>query len=298
MKKFLLSLLVLFLLGNFLSCNTYQRMKEREIKVHAHRGDRGSFPENSIPAFISAVKKGSDAIEMDVVISRDRKVVVSHEPYMASRYMLTPEGRPVGSGRSFKLFEMTYDSIREFDAGSKPDPGFPRQKNIRTYKPLLGEVIDKVESHVLERGWHPVTYNIEIKSDPRKYGVEFPYPEELVDLVLEVIRDKGIQARTLFQSFDPVILNILKAKQPELPVSLLVGVGESTDKLSRLDFIPEVYSPHYSILVGEDQVDYLQKMQMQVIPWTVNSRKDIRRMIRFGVDGIITDYPERVLRKL
>lgn len=273
-------------------------MKEREIKVHAHRGDRGSFPANSIPAFISAVKKGSDAIEMDVVISRDRKVVVSHEPYMASRYVLTPEGKPVGSDRAFRLFELTYDSIREFDAGSKPDPNFPRQKNMRTYKPLLGEVIDTVESHVLEKGWRPIIYNIEIKSDPRNYGIDSPHPEELVDLVLEVIRLKGIAARALVQSFDPRVLNILKKREPELRVSLLVGIGETSEKLSRLEFIPEVYSPHSSLLIGKEQVAYFQQMEMQVIPWTVNSRKDIRRMIRFGVDGVITDFPERVLRRL
>ena len=91
------------------------------IQVQGHRGDRGNFPENSIPAFRSAIKKGVDVIELDVVISKDKKVVVSHEPYMSSLYVSTSTGDSISKAneRSFNMYEMTYDSIRQFDSGSR-----------------------------------------------------------------------------------------------------------------------------------------------------------------------------------
>ncbi|WP_304037525.1 glycerophosphodiester phosphodiesterase family protein, partial [Mesonia mobilis] len=107
----------------------------KKVEIHGHRGDRGHFPENSIPAFLSALQKGVDVIEMDVVISKDKKVVVSHEPFMASLYMLQPNGKSIlkNEEKNFNLYQMDYEVIKQFDGGSKINPKFLQQQKIKTY---------------------------------------------------------------------------------------------------------------------------------------------------------------------
>ncbi|MDX1426916.1 MAG: glycerophosphodiester phosphodiesterase family protein, partial [Salegentibacter mishustinae] len=167
--------------------------EELQVKVQGHRGDRGNFPENTIPAFISAVKKGVDVIELDVVISKDKKVVVSHEPFMHSLYVLTPSGDSISEDKqeSFNIYKMPYDSIKKFDSGSKGNRLFPNQQKQKTYKPLLSEAIDSVETYIAENNLQPVSYNIELKSSEDKYGNYQPAPEEFVNLVMEVIQNKN-----------------------------------------------------------------------------------------------------------
>src|SRR5690606_18139364 len=156
--------------------------------LQGHRGDRGNFPENTIPAFLSAVKKGADVVELDVVISKDGKVVVSHEPFMSSLYVTTPAGDSIAkeTERSYNLHEMTYDSIRKYDTGSKGNKNFTQQQKMRTYKPLLEEVIDSVENYVKANNSKPVHYNIEIKSEEKEYGISQPQPSVFVDMVMKV----------------------------------------------------------------------------------------------------------------
>ena len=271
-----------------------------EIEVQGHRGERGHFPENSLPGFISAINKGVDVLELDVVISKDKKVVVSHEPYMSSLYMLTPAGDSIPKDReqSYNFYEMTYDSIKKFDAGSKGNRLFPAQKKMSTYKPLLSEVIDSVENYIKAHNLETVRYNIELKSVPSLYRIYQPQPEEFVTLVMQVIQEKGIEDKMNLQSFDPVILNVLRKKYPEIKVAYLVS-GEGIQKnLALLDFKPEIYSPQYSLIKSEQFVDSIKILDMKLIPWTVNEKEAIKEMIRLKVDGIITDYPERVLEEL
>ena len=271
-----------------------------EIEVQGHRGERGHFPENSLPGFISAINKGVDVLELDVVISKDKKVVVSHEPYMSSLYMITPEGDsiPKESEQSYNFYEMTYDSIKKFDAGSKGNRLFPDQKKMSTYKPLLSEVIDSVENYIISHNLEPVRYNIELKSVASLYGTYQPQPKEFVELVMELIQQKGIEDKMNLQSFDPVILNVLRKKYPEIEVVYLVS-GEGIQKnLVLLDFTPEIYSPHYLLIKNEQFVDSIKALDMKLIPWTLNEKEVIKEMIRLKVDGIITDYPERVLEEL
>ena len=165
---------------------------EQRLEVQGHRGDRGSFPENTLPSFYSALDKGVEVLELDVVISKDKKVVVSHEPYMYSLYMLDPNGDtiPEADQKKYNFYEMLYDSIRKFDAGSKGNISFPNQQRVKTYKPLLSEVIDSVENYVRENNLGRARYNIELKSGSNLYGVYQPYPKEFLDLVMEVIKEK------------------------------------------------------------------------------------------------------------
>lgn len=304
MKKIKLALVFLSFTGlNSCKSNSEDNKEMKSIvsaptvEVQGHRGDRGNYPENSIPAFISAVKKGVDVLELDVVVSRDRKVVVSHEPYMSSLYMNTPAGDPIRKTEedSYNIYKMSYDSIRQFDAGSRGNRLFPHQQKVRTYKPLLSEVIDTVETLIATEGLQPVKYNIELKSVEGEYGNSQPEPEVFVDLVMQVIKEKEIEEKIIIQSFDPEILNLTRKKYFEIEIAYLVTNDGIEENLSLLDFKPEIYSPNYHLVKDEKFVDSIKSAGMQLIPWTVNEEEDIRKMIRLEVDGIITDYPERVL---
>jgi len=117
-------------------------------------------------------------------------------------------------------------------------------------------------------------------------------------LVMQVIQEKGIEDKMNLQSFDPVILNVLRKKYPEIKVAYLVSAEGIQKNLALLDFKPEIYSPHYALIINEQFVDSIKALDMKLIPWTVNEKVNIDEMIKLKVDGIITDYPERVLEEL
>ena len=265
----------------------------KKVEIHGHRGDRGHFPENSIPAFLSALQKGVDVIEMDVVISKDKKVVVSHEPFMASLYILQPDGKSIlkNEERNFNLYQMNYEVIKQFDGGSKINPKFLQQQKVKTYKPSLSEVISVVENFTKKHQLPSVKYNIEIKSEVEDYGIFQPEPEEFVHLVTKVLKDHQIENRVILQSFDIQILEEIHQQYPFFTLAYLVEDGEATANLKKLSFTPSIYSPHYALLSSQ-KVKKLQQQGIKVIPWTVNTTKDLQQMMAFGVDGIISDYPE------
>ena len=281
-------------------CATKSQTPQKYIvEVQGHRGDRGNFPENTIPAFLSAVKKGVAVIELDVVISKDQKVVVSHETFMSAQYMSDPDGNPISKEKehNYNLYEMIYDSIKRFDSGSRGNAGFPSQQKIKTYKPLLSEVIDSVEKYIKVNKLKPVRYNIEIKSEKSDYGKRQPQPDVFSAMVMKIITDKGIEKKMNIQSFDPELLNVFHKKYPKPVIAFLVGEGTLTENLAKLNFVPEIYSPNYKLL-DKNQMDSLRALKMKIIPWTVNEDAAIERMLALQVDGIITDYPEKVLKKL
>lgn len=296
MNSYKISVLLLFFVV-FLGCKTKkEELKKQHVEVQGHRGDRGNFPENTIPAFLSAIHKGADVIEMDVVISKDKKVVVSHEAFMSSLYMKTPEGLAIAKEKekTYSLYAMNYDSIKKFDSGSNGNPLFPQQKKLKTYKPLLAEVIDSVEKEIAQHHYKRVRYNIEIKSEKKEYGVHQPQPEEFVDLVMKVIQQKGIEPFMNIQSFDPHLLNVLHKKYPKVKIALLTSKAGIDKNLRELTFKPQIYSPNY-LLVNAAFLDSLRAKHIKVIPWTVNDKDAISKMLDLKVDGIITDYPERLL---
>lgn len=267
------------------------------LDIQGHRGARGLMPENTIPAFIRALELGVTTLELDVVISRDRQVVVSHEPFLSHTICTGPDGEKISAAQEdqYNLYRMTYDEIHRSDCGSQEHPDFPQQKKIAAYKPLLSEVIDSVEQYLKEHDRPPVQYNIETKSAESGDGVFHPAPAEFVTLLLEVIQTKGIEDRTTVQSFDVRTLQEAKRLAPTLRQALLVENRRGVKKnIEALGYTPEVYSPYYR-LVDKALRKYTREQGMQLIPWTVNKPKDIREMLQLGVDGIISDYPDRVI---
>jgi glycerophosphoryl diester phosphodiesterase len=176
--------------------------------------------------------------------------------------------------------------------GLKLHPGFVQQKKLAVAIPTLSDLIDSVELKGARIG-RKMFYNIEIKSVDGKDIVEHPAPDEFVDLVVNLIKQKNIINRTTIQSFDIRPLKVLHQKYPRIQLAYLVegkNTGDVKMKLDLLGFTPTIYSPEYKYITKET-VDYCHAHKMKIIPWTVNTKIEIDALIALGVDGLITDYP-------
>jgi glycerophosphoryl diester phosphodiesterase len=261
-----------------------------------HRGCRGLMPENTIPAMIRAIDLGVTTIEMDVVISKDKKVVLSHDLRFSSEISTPPGGKPLSASeeKNYVLYQMDYDEIRTWDVGMKPLFRFPKQQKMKAYKPLLDELIDSVETYIKSKGLKPVQYNIETKCSASGDGVLHPGPEEFTDLLMEVVNRKKIGKRTIIQSFEERTLRVMHKKYPGIRTSYLIEGTETKtveQNISTLGFKPDIYSPEYRLATPE-LVKYCKSNGMKLIVWTVNDLEQIRRQKELGVDGIISDYPD------
>jgi glycerophosphoryl diester phosphodiesterase len=257
------------------------------------RGARGLMPENTIAGMLRALDLGITTLGMNVVISKDQQVVLSHEPYFNHEISLTPSGKsiPLKDERTYNMYQMDYTDIKKFDVGSKVHTRFPGQQKFKAYKPLLSEVIDSVEAYVKLHKLAKPNYGIEIKT-VRKGDLEFhPEPAAFAQLVMDVVEKKKMGKRTIIQAFDIRSLQYVHEKYPKMRTALMIDEKEDFDNnIKDLGFSPTVYSP-YSVLVGKGLVDRCHAAGIKIIPWTVNSPKEMQYMIGLGVDGIITDYP-------
>ncbi|WP_197739858.1 glycerophosphodiester phosphodiesterase family protein [Pedobacter sp. BS3] len=265
-----------------------------EFFYEAHRGGRGLLPENTIIAMKHAVDLNVTTLEMDLVISKDKKVVVSHNLYFSADFTTTPEGNAItaADGRSRLLYNMPYDSIRKYDVGLKQDPRFPNRKCVAAKIPLLADLITEVEAYAASKG-KKMFYDMEIKSSEAGDNIKHPAPQEFVDLVMAVVRDKKITERTVIQSFDIRPLKLLKEHYPQIKLSCLVNKSNATDvdkRLQELGFNPDFYSADYTTITA-DMVKTCHDKGMKVIAWTVDTEQDINRLKALGVNSIITDYP-------
>lgn len=266
-----------------------------KFDLQGHRGARGLKPENTIPAFITALNYGVTTIELDVVITKDKQVVLSHEPWMSVDICLKPDSTPISKEeeKSISIFQMEYNEIKNFDCGSKGNVKFPEQEKMVANKPLLQDVIVAVETHIKNYSLYEVDYNIEIKSTKTGDNKFHPDPKAYSDLVYQVINQYLPLERVVIQSFDFRVLKYWKEKYPTVRLAALVENKSSVEKnLKELGFSPSIYSPYFKLLSQQAIAD-LRRKKIRVIPWTVNEPEDMKRLKSWGVDGIITDYPNR-----
>lgn len=273
---------------------TGKSMPMPAFNKEGHRGARGLIPENTIPSMYKAIDYDVHTVEVDVVISRDKKVVISHDIYFHPDITTTPDGKQLTpkEAQQILLFNMDYDSIRKYDVGLKPHKDFPQQVKMPVYKPLLSELIDSTDWYAKSKG-KSVMYNIELKTTPGTEGVKTATVEELVDLTVQVVRDKKLESRSYLQSFDFRPLQLIHKKYPDLTTAVLIGGNDKRtfeQQLTELGYNPEMYSPHYSVVTPE-LVKECHKRNIKLIPWTVNTLEEMKRLKAMGVDGIITDYP-------
>jgi glycerophosphoryl diester phosphodiesterase len=272
-------------------------------EVHGHRGCRGLLPENTLPAFQHALALGVDALELDVVVSQDHEVVVSHEPWLATQLGRGPQGELLDPAyeRDYNLYQLPYATIRQCAVGEWPHPDFPAQRVVPSHRPLLREVLAQAEEAGHSPGRPAVRYSVEIKSSPEGDGLFHPAPPVFVSLVLAALQAAGVLARTTLLSFDPRVLQAARQAQPDLALCLLLEdyLPPVPELFARLGFEPDTLGPDFRLLSATKvQAIRAAYPALRIVPWTVNHPADLRLVWSWGVDGITTDYPDRLLALL
>ena len=292
------------------------------VELHGHRGARGLAPENTLPAVATALAIGVHAIELDLAVTKDDVVVVTHDPVLKGEKVRDPSGGWIGDTERLVVRDLTFEELRSFDVG-RPRPGgrtarsFPEQKAFDGARiPRLADVFAMVKS----AGNDTVRFNLEIKTSPY-YPDESPEPDRFAELLVELVRQAGLETRTVVQSLDWRALQALQKIAPGIPTSYLTAERSWLDNIERgkpgssawtagldADAYPSVpamvkaagghiWSPYYPGVTAAEIRD-AHALGLQVLVWTVNEPIDMERMILMGVDGIITDRPDLARREL
>ncbi|OWK70152.1 glycerophosphodiester phosphodiesterase family protein [Pedobacter sp. AJM] len=283
----------LFILSAIMLLFFQASAQKRKFDVQGKAGARGIMPENTIEGMLKALDLGVTTLEMDAVISKDKQVVLSQEPYFNNEISLLPNGKPISfkDQKNYNIYQMDYEQVKKFDVGSKIHARFPGQMKFKAYKPLLSETIDAVEAYIKEHRLAKPVYSIETKTIKNGDNEFHPEPAEFIELIMDVVNAKKIAKRVIIESFDMRTLQYLHEKYPKVKTSLLIDEKEPfEDYIEKLGFKPTIYSP-YSVLVGKGLVDRCHEMGIKIIPWTVNTVKDLKYFMSLGVDGVITDFP-------
>lgn len=290
------------------------------LDLQGHRGARGLLPENTLPAFARALDLGMTTLELDCGVTRDGVVVVAHDPTLNPDVTRDAAGAWLEGARP-AIRGLTYEALKRYDVG-RLKPGteyarrFPRQQPADgTRIPTLADVFELVRS----RGDTKVRFNIETKLSPLGPD-ETAAPEAFAQALLDAIRKAGMTARVTVQSFDWRTLAIVQKAAPGIPTVYLTAESTSPNNIPRDGSssawtaghqlsahggsVPRmvkaaggaVWSPYYRDLT-EARLREAHALGLKVVVWTVNDEADMRRLAQWGVDGIISDYPD-VLAKV
>jgi len=275
---------------------TPEQMLQENFDKQGHRGCRGLIPENTIPAMLHALGMGVTTLEMDVVMTKDKQLILSHEPFFNHEISTKPDGTEVSTKEesSLNIYQMTYEEVKKYDVGMKAHPRFPRQEKMKAVKPLLRDVLEAVKQHMMMARRPFPFYNIETKTQPLTDNIYHPEPKEFVDSLVAVIKEKQLEEQVIIQSFDFRTLQYLHQKYPAIKTAMLIEDYDKRsleEQLKALGFTPTIYSPAYQ-LVNPALLKKCHDQGMKVIPWTVNEKAKIEELKAMGVDGIITDYPD------
>jgi glycerophosphoryl diester phosphodiesterase len=288
--------------------------------LEGHRGARGLAPENTLAAFRRALAIGVTTLETDLGVTRDDVIVIAHDPVLNPDLVRTSDGRWL-TAKGPAIRTLTLDELRRYDIG-RIDPAsryatqFPSQVAVDGERyPTLRELFDLVKSD--GKG---VRLNLETKLSPAR-------PDETVDpatfarLVVDAVRNAGLTDRITLQSFDWRTLVEVRKLAPAMTTACLTTETENSDNVKPRDNSPSPWTAGFDLNAYDGSVPRLvraagcaiwspnarnatpariaeaHKLGLKVLPWTVNDPADMARLIDLGVDGLITDYPDR-LRKV
>ena len=287
------------------------------IDVQGHRGARGLAPENTLPAFARALALRVDTLELDVAVKSDGVLVVVHDPTLNPNIVRGADGAWLAA-RGPAIHSLDYRDVVQYDVGRlKPGTnyarGFPAQVPVDgTVMPRLSDVFELVR----DAGDRQVRFNIETKLSPRA-PAETLAPEPFARALIAEIRRHGMARRSTIQSFDWRTLQVVQRVAPEIETVYLtaqqpnfdtVADGAWTAGFALRDHggsVPRlvksagggIWSPAFQDVTAENLAE-AHALGLRVVVWTVNEPADIRRMLAMGVDGIISDRPDVVLREL
>ncbi len=290
--------------------------KPNHIKIYGHRGARGDLPENTLDSFKYLFDNNINAYETDILISKDLVPVIAHD------FRLDPSRTKDNKGNwieneNIKIFDLTYEELLKFDVGSvnklsRYGRRFINQKNLENQKiPKLSELLEMSKKNKSEN----LLINLEIKSTPDEENLT-PEPEDTVKLVMKDINGSHLKDKIIVSSFDWRTLTVIKNNYPEIPRAYLTqhltGININQTIYNRspwLSFLP-YYEDHelpgiiksqggkawhpYRKDITKKLVDISHQEDLPVNVWTVNKEYDMLKMIEYGVDGIMTDYPLRL----
>jgi glycerophosphoryl diester phosphodiesterase len=301
----MLKRLVTFLLLGVTPCTA------QTILVHAHRGGRAARPENSIPSFEYGIKNGADVLELDLAVTKDNVLVVSHSPYLTQPASNDPRMAAVLSNERHcigpalppgtLIHSVTLAQLKQYDCGSKTLAAFPHQVAVpHTTIPTFEEVLGLAPQGNFE-------FNVETKIFPNHPEIT-PSPEAFVQMVDDIVRRYHLESRVILQSFDFRTLWAMKKLDPKVRLSALFGQAQYdvmmglTDADKSFAHIAKVsgadiLSPDQS-LVTLDEVAAAHRAGLQVAPYTVNTTEGWKKMADAHVDAIITDDPVGLLEWL
>lgn len=288
------------------------------MELQGHRGARGVLPENTLAGFQHAIERGMDCLELDIAMTRDRQIIITHDPAL-NPDLTRKAGRWIEMRTPIK--DLTVAELKQYDVGRlKPGTGyagrFPEQRAVDGLAmPLLAELFElpAVKSHAT------LCLDIEIKTTPVDADITFA-PEEIAEAVVATIDSAGLRGRSRVRSFDWRGLAHVRRIAPDIPTVYLTAARRwlnnlETNQSGKSAWLAGLdiddfggsppraikhlggtfWAPYFRDLTAAD-LDVARKLGIKVIVWTVNEAADIRRMVEMGVDGITTDYPARARR--
>ncbi|EKR28638.1 glycerophosphodiester phosphodiesterase family protein [Leptospira interrogans serovar Bataviae str. L1111] len=309
---FLLKPLVVFIFyfgTNFCSNSSIlNKPLNGSLDLQGHRGARGLKPENTWPAFEEAIRYGMTTLELDTVLTKDNKIIIHHDSFTNPTICQKKDGTQIVST---SLYELTLSELKQLDCGAKKNPKYFEQI------PVPGTELITIEE------FFTLVANAEKKNPNRtklKFNIETKFPDdsnsqipigkvkEHVNLLVQAIENAKVTDRTTIQSFYLPALTIVKEINPKLKTSALfsltyfqgammkLGFGNGTrqDALQKtLEVKADIISPYF-LYVTKEFVQKIHSHKISVIPWTVNDVEDMKKLIDAGIDGIISDYPDRL----
>ena len=291
--------------------------KPNHIKIYGHRGARGDLPENTLESFKYLFENNINAYETDILISKDFIPVITHDFRLDPSLTKDKEGNWI-EDENIKIYDLTYEELLKFDVGSlnklsRYGRRFVNQKTLENQKiPKLSELLDLSSKNISDN----LLINLEIKSTPDEENLT-PTPEEMVKLVMQEVNKSTLQNKIIVSSFDWRTLTVMKKLYPEISRAYLTFQQQAGIKIKNtiynrspwMSYLPffenhelpkiiksqggEAWHPYHKDITKK-LVDISHQENLPVNVWTVNKDYDMLKMVEYGVDGIMTDYPLRL----
>ena len=303
------------LLGTALLCFSLAASAQKTIDLQGHRGARGLLAENTLPSFALALQAGVNTLELDVVVTRDDVLVISHDPALNPDITRDAQGHFLSS-KGPDIRQLTFEQLQSYDVGrinpaSRYAQTFSAQKDQDGVRiPRLKELFELVKA----QGHSQVKFAIETKITPQRPD-QTPDPERFVQLLLQEIKEHGMSERVQILSFDWRTLQVVQKLAPGMPTVYITAQLPTLDNLGIKSGQPSAWTAgfqhaqhgsvprmikaaggsHWSSFWREldaQKVREAQSLGIKVLAWTVNDRQSMGQMLDLGVDGLVTDRPD------